>query len=260
MVNTYENDTKLDVSVHIPRSQVDGESRTRITIIMCGSQSVEIIAAESKIGDESKENQCLTNVMIGKEQYSWRGPILILRYDTTVNSYADAQGEDLDTVTEYFTLRASRKRKWNIDRDIACNFGRSITNAPPEIDSVMSIIISCSGDMREFGHAKFSQVSNTPFELLTSFQGNPLANFALLDLELVLKLFPSGYESNTQGKGEDFRYHRNNEIESLMIETDPTLSTWGQVGKEATGGGTYLVCKKGRRAPLWISSHTTSRH
>ncbi|KAE8444338.1 hypothetical protein EG329_000648 [Mollisiaceae sp. DMI_Dod_QoI] len=233
---------------YIPQSHIQGTKKVKNVIISCGDKKVEIIAAETGFRDGSKENRCLTHLMHGKEQYSWRGPILVLRR-THLNNYTDVQVSDLQIVKKYFTDRMSLKRKRNDDMDLACNFTAPRLNIAGGYTAVM---ISCLGDMKEFGHAKFSQVRVTQPPLDTKYEGPYTSISDRLGFGLIFYKYDSGIICNSTSEDKDeqgkpWQHLTNFEMRALFVETCGLRPRRGKAFDQA---GTYLVVRKDRRGLL----------
>lgn len=69
-----------DLAEHILSARMTEEVELRNVVINCADSSakLEVIGLNTELDDGLKENKCLTNLVGGKEQYSWRGPLLVL--------------------------------------------------------------------------------------------------------------------------------------------------------------------------------------
>jgi hypothetical protein len=200
-----------------------------------------------KIGDGLKENKCLTGVVGGNEQYSWRGPILVLRRNGPT-SYSDIQGSDLKMLRKYFTDRMSRKRKRSDNKELACNFKHSRLNASSGFKAVM---ISCAGDMKEFGHAKFSQVTINDGPVTSKLFDGPRTSISdRLGFMLEFYRYDSGIVNNSwEGPKEEnaLEHHSNPEIHTLLTEAHACY-LWGTAGGfQKSTPGSFVVLRADRR-------------
>lgn len=208
-----------DLSEYFAQNPNGSDIKLKNIVISCdtGNDKIEIVGAETKFSDGVEENKCLKNLMRGKEQYSWRGPIIILKRNGA-ETYTDLEGTDLLIVRKYFTERMSRKRKREGDEDLVCNFKHPKLNTSSGFKAVM---ISCAGDMKEFSHPKFSQVTiNHPWpskHLIFVF----MSILEPLGLQLEFYQYNSGIFSNHWDKfqrGNPSQHFINPEIQNLALK------------------------------------------
>lgn len=125
-----------------------------------GTYVVRVMAGNTDFADGSEENRCLTHLMGGKEQYTWRGPILVMRRTGSVNDehppYVDVEASDVEAIKKHFANEMSTKLKLDEDLDFKCKDPDPRFHVP---NGVKGILISCLGDMHDFNQAKFCQIS-----------------------------------------------------------------------------------------------------
>jgi hypothetical protein len=125
-----------------------------------------------------KPNNCFTNIMGGKEQFKWRGAIIVTKENGTLETgrdYQDVRRSDLDTVIKYFTNQIFFKRKRYEDENPVCKYrghynrGRNRFLARGGVSTIKGVVISCLGDIASLGQEQFCQVSlvreNTIYQL-----------------------------------------------------------------------------------------------
>lgn len=120
---------------------------------------VQFWARDSYFGDGSRLNKCLTKLTNGKDQYSWRGRILVLRQshsdDEKSPEYEDITVADIGAVIKHFSMQNSPKRKRDEELDLKCKYSDPKFNATK---GAIGVMISCKPDMDVLGQARFCQV------------------------------------------------------------------------------------------------------
>lgn len=157
---------------------------------------------------------------------------------------------DLYMARKYFADRLSRKRKRSAENDLSCNFNDLRLNS---VLGVEAVVISCTADMKEFGHAKFTQVS-TDIDMdfwRDKTVTEPLITVPrLLGLELIIYEYDSGIFSNTFTASGQFSVIKatNQEMQTLLVEACSYAPTWGSTGEiKSTSPGSFLVVRKDRK-------------
>jgi len=63
------------------------------------------------LNDGSPLNRCIQNIYMGKNDYPWRGPVLVFKMkglEVAWNEYADMTTNDLEDVVDYFCWYGKR--------------------------------------------------------------------------------------------------------------------------------------------------------
>lgn len=218
-------------SEHIPEAHASGEGRVKrvpFTTEHEGcSDGIEIVAAMTTFRDGTKENKCLTKLMGGSEQYSWRGPVLVL-HSPGHGEYADIEGSELQDVEKYFADRMSQKRKQNEAGELTCNFTSPTLDTAPGIKAVMA---SCEGDMREFEHAKFTQVSISSLDWSQISEVKDTTYLDRIGLGLIIWEYDSGIcvlgtEVKVDEEEENGMLYWNHAVKDLLVRDSPSPPTW----------------------------------
>jgi hypothetical protein len=151
-------------------------------IIPDGKGGLHLYAEKTDMKDYHnlpKPNNCFTAIMGGKEQFKWRGAIIVTREDgrpETGRGYQDVRRSDLDTVIKYFTDQNFWKRKRYENENPVCKYkgghynkNRNRFLARGGAETIKGVVISCLGDIASLGQEQFCQVSlvreNTIYQL-----------------------------------------------------------------------------------------------
>ena len=129
--------------------------------------------------DLPKPNNCLTTIMGGKEQFKWRGPIIIR--PEIGRDFEDADLSVLSTVIKNFITQDSLKRNKNEDENPGCLYQGSLSDRGKGHENrlrarglVKGVMISCLGDMGWWlGQEQFCQALLGPENNIWGWSNHP---------------------------------------------------------------------------------------
>jgi hypothetical protein len=180
-LNVVTKDGTMEIQPRIEKYIPNYRLRPEDLIIPDGKGGLHLHAEKTDMKDYHnlpKPNNCFTTIMGGKEQFKWRGAIIVTKEKGTPETgrdYQDVSRSDLDTVIKYFTNQIFFKRKRYEDENPVCmyrghyNRGRNRFLARGGVSTIKGVVISCLGDIASLGQEQFCQVSlvreNTIYQL-----------------------------------------------------------------------------------------------